>query len=141
LDVRNRAGARGSGQCHFEGNNSLRARAAIARGEELAETGHYYDAIKEYQRALSIQPAGRSPISGWEKRSFISAITRRRRTLSANRCKPCGAFRKMDRGLGHVYLGMIFDSLGQRERAVNEYSRAKQTNDNTGGRRTPRTDI
>src|SRR5437868_14979526 len=34
---------------------------------------------------------------------------------------------------GHVYLGMIFDSLGQRERAVNEYSRAKQTNDNTGG--------
>ena len=32
----------------------------------------------------------------------------------------------------HVYLGMIFDSLGQRERAVNEYSRAKQTNDNTG---------
>ena len=33
---------------------------------------------------------------------------------------------------GHVYLGMIFDLLGQRERAVNEYSKAKQTNDNTG---------
>ena len=28
---------------------------------------------------------------------------------------------------------MIFDLLGQRERAVNEYSKAKQTNDNTGG--------
>jgi hypothetical protein len=28
---------------------------------------------------------------------------------------------------------MIFDMLGQRERAVNEYSKAKQTNDNTGG--------
>jgi len=27
---------------------------------------------------------------------------------------------------------MIFDLLGQRERAVNEYSKAKQTNDNTG---------
>ena len=34
---------------------------------------------------------------------------------------------------GHLYLGMIFDMLGQRERAVNEYSKAKQTNDNTGG--------
>jgi len=27
---------------------------------------------------------------------------------------------------------MIFDVLGQRERAVNEYSKVKQTNDNTG---------
>jgi hypothetical protein len=33
----------------------------------------------------------------------------------------------------HVYLGEIFDLLGQRERAVNEYSKARQTNDNTGG--------
>jgi hypothetical protein len=34
---------------------------------------------------------------------------------------------------GHIYLGKIFDLLGQRERAVNEYSKAKQTNDDTGG--------
>jgi tetratricopeptide (TPR) repeat protein len=33
----------------------------------------------------------------------------------------------------HIYLGEIFDLLGQRERAVNEYSKAKQTNDDTGG--------
>jgi len=33
----------------------------------------------------------------------------------------------------HIYLGRIFDVLGQRERAVNEYSKAKQTNDDTGG--------
>src|SRR5256885_6777320 len=32
----------------------------------------------------------------------------------------------------HIYLGEIFDLLGQRERAVNEYSKAKQTNDDTG---------
>ena len=36
----------------------------------------------------------------------------------------------------HLYLGEIFDILGQRERAVNEYSKAKQTNDNTGGAQT-----
>ncbi|MGC2389843.1 MAG: hypothetical protein WA621_10635, partial [Candidatus Acidiferrum sp.] len=34
---------------------------------------------------------------------------------------------------GHIYLGKIFDLLGQRSRAVNEYSKAKQTNDDTGG--------
>jgi hypothetical protein len=34
---------------------------------------------------------------------------------------------------GHIYLGEIFDLLGQRERAINEYSKARQTNDNTGG--------
>jgi tetratricopeptide (TPR) repeat protein len=34
---------------------------------------------------------------------------------------------------GHIYLGKIFDLLGQRARAVNEYSKAKQTNDNTSG--------
>jgi tetratricopeptide (TPR) repeat protein len=32
----------------------------------------------------------------------------------------------------HIYLGKIFDLLGQRARAVNEYSKAKQTNDDTG---------
>ena len=33
----------------------------------------------------------------------------------------------------HIYLGKIFDLLGQRERAVNEYRQAAQTNDNTFG--------
>src|SRR6266849_124820 len=40
----------------LKGSSTLRARAAIARGEELAESGRYYDAIGQYQRALSIQP-------------------------------------------------------------------------------------
>jgi hypothetical protein len=33
----------------------------------------------------------------------------------------------------HIYLAKIFDITGQRERAINEYSKAKQTNDDTGG--------
>src|SRR5260370_36358152 len=33
----------------------------------------------------------------------------------------------------HLYLAKIFDILGQRERALNEYNKARQTNDNTGG--------
>src|SRR5882672_622370 len=121
------------GNVILKGNNSLRARAAIARGEELAETGHYYDAIKEYQRALSIQP-GR-PLANFRmgeaffyQRNYQAAANAFRESLQA----VPELSEKWTEVWGHVYLGMIFDSLGQRERAVNEYSRANQTNDNTG---------
>src|SRR5262249_6966219 len=40
----------------LKGSSTVRARAAIARGEDLAEAGRYYDAVAQYQRALSIQP-------------------------------------------------------------------------------------
>jgi hypothetical protein len=33
----------------------------------------------------------------------------------------------------HIYIGKIYDLLGQRERAVNEYSLAQHTNDDTAG--------
>ena len=33
----------------------------------------------------------------------------------------------------HLQLGKIFDTTGQRERAVNEYRQALQTNDDTQG--------
>ena len=122
------------GNVILKGNNSLRARAAIARGEELAETGHYYDAIKEYQRALSIQP-GR-PLANFRmgeaffyQRNYQAAANAFRESLQAVP-EPSEKWTEV---WAHIYLGMVFDALGQRERAVNEYSRAKQTNDNTGG--------
>src|ERR1700688_1034983 len=33
----------------------------------------------------------------------------------------------------HIYLGKIYDVAGERTRAVNEFSKAQQTNDDTGG--------
>jgi lipopolysaccharide biosynthesis regulator YciM len=33
----------------------------------------------------------------------------------------------------HIALGNIFDATGQRDRAINEYRLALQTNDNTQG--------
>jgi aminopeptidase N len=118
----------------LKGNTGLRARAAIARGEELAETGRYYDAIQQYQKALNVQP-GR-PLANF--RMGEAFFYQKNYQAAAN------AFRESLQGVpepsekwtevwGHLYLGMIFDLLGQRERAVNEYSKAKQTNDNTGG--------
>jgi hypothetical protein len=113
---------------------ALRARAAIARGEELALVYKYYDAVQQYQKALSIQP--NRPLANF--RMGEAFFYQKNYQASAN------AFRealntvpepseKWTEVWGHIYLGKIFDLLGQRERALNEYNKARQTNDNTGG--------
>jgi aminopeptidase N len=117
----------------LKGNSGLRARAAIARGEELAETGRYFDAIQQYQKALNVQP-GR-PLANFRmgeaffyQKNYQAAANAFRESLQG----VPEASEKWTEVWSHLYLGMIFDMLGQRERAVNEYSKAKQTNDNTG---------
>src|SRR5437588_1895651 len=118
----------------LKGSTSLRARAAIARGEDLAEQGKFYDAVAQYQRALSIQP--NRPLANfrmgeaffYQKNDQASANA----FLEALQTVPEPS-EKWTECWSHIYLGEIFDILGQRERGVNEYSKAKQTNDNTGG--------
>ena len=118
----------------LKGSTALRARAAIARGEDLAEQGRFYDAVAQYQKALSIQP-GR-PLANFRmgeaffyQKNYQAAANSFRESLQTVP-EPS---EKWTECWSHVYLGMIFDLLGQRERAVNEYSKAKQTNDNTSG--------
>src|ERR1700746_4097766 len=118
----------------LKGSNSLRARAAIARGEELAEQGRYYDAIGQYQRALSMQP--NRPLANFRmgeaffyQKNYQAAANAFRESLQTVP-EPSEKWTEV---WSHIYLGEIFDLLGQRERAVNEYSKAKQTNDDTGG--------
>ncbi len=112
----------------------LRIRAAIARGEELAELGRFYDAIQQYQRALDVQ----STNSLAHFRTGEAMFFQKNLQASAN------AFREAQVGdadpsdkwvvvWSHLYLGKIFDLTGQRERAVNEYQKAIETSDDTGG--------
>lgn len=117
----------------LKGSVSLRARAAVARGEELAEQGRFYDAVAQYQRALTIQP--NRPLGNFRmgeaffyQKNYQAAANAFREALQT---VPEPA-EKWTEVWSHIYLGMIFDMLGQRERAVNEYSKAKQTNDDTG---------
>ena len=118
----------------LKGSSTLRTRAAIARGEELAEQGRYYDAIGQYQRALSIQP--NRPLANF--RMGEAFFYQKNYQAAANAFRDAlqtvpEASEKWTEVWSHVYLGKIFDLLGQRARAVNEYSKAKQTNDDTGG--------
>ncbi len=117
----------------LKGSTSLRARAAVARGEELAEQGRYYDAVGQYQRALSIQP--NRPLANFRmgeaffyQKNYQAAANSFREALQT--VPEPGE--KWTEVWSHIYLGKIFDLLAQRERAVNEYNKARQTNDDTG---------
>jgi aminopeptidase N len=121
------------GNLILKASSSLRSRAAIARGEELAEQGRYYDAVAQYQKALSIQP--NRPLANF--RMGEAFFYQKNYQASANAFREAlqtvpDASEKWTEVWSHIYLGKIFDLLGQRERAVNEYSKARQTNDDTG---------
>src|SRR5205814_7729633 len=94
----------------LKGSTSLRARAAIARGEELAEQGRYYNAIGEYQRALTIQP--NRPLANFRmgeaffyQKNYPAAANAFREALQ-HVGEPSEKWTDV---WGHIYLGKIFD--------------------------------
>jgi aminopeptidase N len=110
----------------------LRVRASVARGESLAQVGKYYEAIQEYQRALDVQPTNslahfRMGEAMFYQKNYQAAANAFRAALGGD-LDP-----KWTEVWGHIYIGKIYDLLGQRERAVNEYSLAQHTNDDTAG--------
>jgi aminopeptidase N len=112
----------------------LRVRSIIARGEALAEEGRYYDAIQQYSQALDVErnnalAAFRMGEAFFYQRNYSAAANSFRDTLDGEQDQ---SYRWVE-VWAHIYLGKIYDISGDRARAVNEYSKAEQTNDNTGG--------
>ncbi|MGH9816786.1 MAG: M1 family aminopeptidase, partial [Candidatus Acidiferrales bacterium] len=110
----------------------LRVRASIARGEFFAEQGKYYEAIQEYQTALERQKNSslahfRMAEAFFYQKNYQAAAQAFRDSIDGDRDP------KWVEVWGHIYIGKIFDLTGQRERALNEYERARNTNDDTGG--------
>ena len=109
---------------------ALRIRAAVARGEAQAAIGKYFEAIQDYQKALDLQANN----SLAQFRMGEALFYQKNYQASAN------SFRSALNGdmdpkwvevWSHIYIGKIYDLLGQRERAVNEYSLAQHTRDDT----------
>lgn len=104
----------------------------IAKGDELRRMGEYTQAITQYQQAIELKK--RSSLAFFrigevflEQRSTQSAANSFREALNGDLDPPwievwC-----------YVNLGKIFDMAGQRDRALNEYQKALDTNDNTQG--------
>jgi tetratricopeptide (TPR) repeat protein len=110
----------------------LAVRVAVLRGQQLVIQGDYTAALGEYQKALDANKS--SSLAAYRIGEVF--FTQRNYQSAAN------SFRDALRGdadprwtevWSHIHLGYIFDVTGQRERAVNEYRLAVQTNDNTQG--------
>jgi aminopeptidase N len=110
----------------------VRVEVAIRRGEQLAAVSEYAEALKEYQKALDTQRNSsmahfRVAQIFFAQHNYQSAANEFREVINGD-LQP-----KWLEVWTHIYLGNIFDITGQRERAVNEYTQAQRTRDNTQG--------
>jgi len=110
----------------------LAVRVAILRGQQMMAQGDNTAAIAEYQKALAVNR--NSSLASYR----IGEVLFQQRSYQ----NAADSFRDALRGdddprwtevWAHIELGKIFDLTGQRDRAVNEYRLAVQTNDNTQG--------
>ena len=110
----------------------LQVRISILKGQQLVAQGDLTGALGEYQKALTANP--QTSLGSYRIGEVL--FTQRNYQASVN------AFRDALRGddeppwtecWSHVEIAKIFDITGQRDRAVNEYRLAVQTNDNTQG--------
>ena len=111
---------------------NLRVRVAIARGESLFERGQYFEATREYQQALEVKQNSslahyRMGEAFFAQRNYQAAANSFREAVNGDQ-EP-----KWTMVWSHIFLGKVFDITGQRERAINEYRRALDTNDDTQG--------
>jgi len=104
----------------------------MARGDQLTQEQAYLEAIKQYQQALEINKnyslAHYRIGETFFKLHNYNAAAEEMRAALAGDLNP-----KWVEVWAHLTLGKIFDVTGQRDRALNEYQRALQTNDNTQG--------
>ncbi len=110
----------------------VKIRASIMRGQQLVAQGNLAESLREFQKALDINK--NSSLAHYRVAEVFY--------LQRNYQAAANAYRDSLNGDGdprwtevwsHIQLGKIFDVTGQRERAVNEYRQALQTNDNTQG--------
>jgi tetratricopeptide (TPR) repeat protein len=110
----------------------LRLRTAIMRGQQLVQQGNYAESLREFQKALDISRNSslahyRIAEVFYQQRNYQAAANAYRDSLNGDG-EP-----KWTEVWSHIQLGKIYDITGQRERALNEYRMALQTNDNTQG--------
>jgi tetratricopeptide (TPR) repeat protein len=110
----------------------LQVRISILKGQQLVAQGDLLNALTEYKKALDSNP--QSSLASYRigevlmtQRNFQAAVNAFRDALRGDDEPPWTEV------WAHIAIGKIFDLTGQRDRAVNEYRLAVQTNDNTQG--------
>ncbi len=113
-------------------SSDVKLRSSILRGQALQQQGDLAAALTEYNKALDLNK--NSSLAHYRiaevfflQRNYQSSANSYRSSLNGDG-EP-----RWTEVWSHLQLGKIFDITGQRERAVNEYRQAVQTNDNTFG--------
>jgi len=113
-------------------SKEIKLRASLVRGQGLIQQGDLAGALGEFNKALEVNK--NSSLAHYRIAEVFY--------MQKNYQSSANAYRESLNGDGeprwtevwsHLQLGKIFDVTGQRERAVNEYRQALQTNDNTQG--------
>jgi tetratricopeptide (TPR) repeat protein len=113
-------------------SKDVKLRSSILRGQGLTQQGDLAGALLEFNKALQVNK--NSSLAHYRIAEVFF--------LQKNYQASANAYRESLNGDGeprwtevwsHLQLGKIFDITGQRDRAVNEYRRAIETNDNTQG--------
>jgi len=113
-------------------SSDVRLRASILRGQALQQQGDLAGALAEFNKALDLNR--NSSLAHYRiaeifflQRNYQSSANSYRSSINGNG-EP-----RWTEVWSHIQLGKIFDITGQRERAINEYRQAIQTNDDTFG--------
>jgi tetratricopeptide (TPR) repeat protein len=113
-------------------SSDVKLRSSILRGQAIQQQGDLTGALAEFNKALDLNK--NSSLAHYRVAEIF--FLQRNYQSSAN------SYRSSINGDGdprwtevwsHIQLGKIFDITGQRERAINEYRQAIQTNDDTFG--------
>jgi len=113
-------------------DDKIKVRVELAQADQLSQEQAYLEAVKQYQAVLELNKNSslahyRIGEIFFKLRNYTASMEEFRRALDGD-MDP-----KWVEVWSHLMLGEIFDVTGQRDRALNEYQRALQTNDNTQG--------
>jgi hypothetical protein len=110
----------------------MAVRVDILKGQQLVAQGDMVGALAEYKKALAVNP--QSSLANYRiaevfftQHNFQAAVDSYRDSLNGDDDP------KWTEVWSHIQIGKIFDMTGQRDRAIQEYRQAIQTNDNTSG--------
>lgn len=113
-------------------SSDVKLYASVLRGQALQQQGDLAAALAEFNKALDLNK--NSSLAHYRvaeifffQRNYQAAANSYRSSLNGDG-EP-----RWTEVWSHIQLGKIFDITGQRERAINEYRQAVQTNDNTFG--------
>jgi tetratricopeptide (TPR) repeat protein len=110
----------------------LQVRVDILKGQQLAAQGDSGGALQQYQNALKANP--QSSLASYRIGELLFSMRNYQAAVNAYRDCLNGDDEPRWTGVwSHIAVGKIFDLTGQRDRAVQEYRQALQTNDNTAG--------